>query len=326
MELIRGQHNLRQSHRGCVATIGNFDGVHLGHQAVLGQLAERATAEGLPALAVIFEPHPIEFFRPQQAPPRIMRLREKLQALRDHGLDRVLVLNFDQPLAAMSATTFISEMLVAALGIRHLVVGEDFRFGHQRAGDFTMLAAAGPQGGFSVAKTPVVRIGENRVSSTGVRRLLQAGALDQAAACLGRPYSITGRVRHGDKRGRTIGFPTANIGLHRVSACLSGVYAVEVDGIDGQPVPGMANVGSRPTVGGARPLLEVNLFDFQGDLYGRYLHVNFVKKLRDETRFDSFDGLRQQLVDDARLARKLLIPTTPAATPQTPDTLPDNSA
>jgi len=306
VELIRGLHNLRPAHRGCVATIGNFDGVHLGHQAVLGQLAERARAEGIPLLVMVFEPHPIEFLRPEQAPPRVMRLREKLQMLQTLGVERALVVKFDRAFSEISAEDFVSEVLVARLGVRHLVVGDDFRFGHRRGGDFELLSVAGKQAGFTVARTPLVRIGENRISSTALRSLLQQGNLEQAAAYLGRPYTISGRVEHGDKRGRTIGFPTANIGLHRRKICLSGVYAVRVDGVRGELLAGMANIGARPTVAGVRKLLEVNLFDFEGDLYGRHLHVNFVKRLRDETRFDSFEALREQLVEDARVARDLL--------------------
>ncbi len=303
MELIRGLHNLRPRHRGCVATIGNFDGVHLGHQAVLGQLAEKAGQLGLPTTVVTFEPHPQEWFFPDRAPPRLTRLREKLTALRRYSVDRVLVLRFDARLAAMEAAAFVERILVRGLGVRHLVVGDDFRFGRNRAGDFAFLRAMGARHGFDVVAMHSFRIEGERVSSTRIRQALAAGDMDTAEKLLGRPYRMCGRVAHGDRRGRGIGFPTANLHLHRRASPVLGVFAVEVFGVPGEPVPGVANVGVRPTVDGTCALLEVHLLDFAGDLYGRYVQVDFLHKLRDERRFASFEALRAQIRRDVEAAR-----------------------
>ena len=215
MELIRGLHNLRPHHHGCVATIGNFDGVHLGHQAVIGQLAEKGEALGLPTTVICFEPQPLEVFRPDEVPPRLTRLREKLQALKRYSVDRVLLIRFNQRFAAMTAEAFIDEVLVRGLGIRYLVVGDDFRFGKGRTGDFAMLQQAGQQHGFQVVSMHTFSVDGERVSSTRVRAALVNGELETAEKLLGRPYRMCGRVAHGDKIGRTIGIPTANIFLHR---------------------------------------------------------------------------------------------------------------
>jgi riboflavin kinase/FMN adenylyltransferase len=303
MELIRGLHNLRPRHHGCVATIGNFDGVHLGHQAVLGQLAEKADELLLPSLVITFEPQPQEFFAPDKATPRLTRLREKLKALPRYGVDRVLCLQFNQALASLPPDEFIKQILIEGLGVRYLVVGDDFRFGKGRAGDFAMLQRAGEQHGFPVVNMHTFNIEGERVSSTRVREALAKGDLDEAEKLIGRPYRMCGRVAHGDKRGRTIGFPTANIHLHRKATPVEGVFAVEMFGIEGEPVAGVANVGTRPTVDGTRSLLEVHLFDFDQDIYGKYIHVNFVHKLRDEERFDSFEELKKQILQDADDAR-----------------------
>ena len=311
MELIRGQHNLRSRHHGCVATIGNFDGVHLGHQAILRQLAEKAEVLALPTLVITFEPQPQEFFAPHTAPARLMRLREKLLALQTYGVMRVLCLEFDHRLAALPAWTFIQELLVAKLGIRYLVVGDDFRFGHHRQGDFELLRQAGQEYGFPVANTHSHSYNGQRVSSTRIREALARGELGLAERLLGRPYSICGRVAHGDKRGRTLGFPTANIHLHRRMTPLSGVYAVRLHGIGSDSTPGMANLGRRPTVNGMREQLEVHLFDFQQDIYGCQVQVDFLAFLRPERRFDSLDALRNQLHQDARQARAYFVDPAP---------------
>jgi len=303
MEFIRGLHNLRPRHRGCVATIGNFDGVHLGHQAVLGQLAEKSAELHLSAAVITFEPQPQEYFAPESSPPRLTRLREKITALGRFSVDRLLCLPFNDRLASFSADEFIRRVLVDGLGIRYLVVGDDFRFGRGRAGDFQALEAAGREYGFDVVSMHSFNIGGERVSSTAIREALTRGELGRAEQFLGRPYRMSGRVAHGDKRGRSIGFPTANIFLHRRSAPVQGVFAVEMFGIKGEPVPGVANVGSRPTVEGERSLLEVHLFDFSGDIYGCHVHVDFLHKLREERRFDSFDALKRQIELDAREAR-----------------------
>ncbi len=303
MELIRGLHNLRTHHRGCVATIGNFDGVHLGHQSVLGQLADKGGERGLPTTVITFEPQPREYFRPESSPPRLTRLREKLQALGRHSVDRVLVIHFNRAFAALMAQQFIDRVLVQGLGVRYLVVGDDFRFGCNREGDFGLLRQAGARHGFEVANMHSFCIDGERVSSTRIRRALLAGDLNEAEKLLGRPYRMSGRVAHGDKRGRTIGFPTVNIHLHRRATPVEGVFAVEMFGVPGEPVAGVANVGTRPTVDGTRSLLEVHLFDFDHDVYGAHVHVDFLHKLRDEARFESFDALMRQIRRDAEDAR-----------------------
>jgi riboflavin kinase / FMN adenylyltransferase len=304
MELIRGQHNLRPRHRGCVATIGNFDGVHLGHQAILAQLAGQAARLRLPRLVITFEPQPQEFFAGPHAPPaRLMRLREKLLALDGLGIERVLCLKFDHRLAAMPAEQFIEDLLIQRLGIRYLVIGDDFRFGHRRAGDFAMLVQAGQRHGFEVTDNHSYIVDGERVSSTRVRQTLAEGDLELAARLLGRPYDMCGRVAHGDRRGRTLGFPTANIHLHRRVTPVSGVYAVLMSGPDLRLWPGIANVGHRPTVAGVRERLEVHLLDFQGDLYGQHVKVDFLHYLRPEQRFASLADLQAQIQRDEHAAR-----------------------
>jgi riboflavin kinase/FMN adenylyltransferase len=303
MQIIRGIYNLKPEHHGCVATIGNFDGVHLGHQAVLGQLAEKADELGLPLVVVTFEPQPQEYFRPEQSPPRLTRFREKVQALRRYAVDRVLVLRFDKAFSQQSPDAFIQDLLVNGLGVKYLVIGDDFRFGKNRAGDFAMLQAAGQQHGFEVVNMHTFALDEQRVSSTRVREALGRGDLNEAEKLLGRIYRMSGRVAHGDKKGRTIGFPTANIHLHRKAIPLRGVFVVELYGVTGEPVPGVANLGTRPTVDGLRTLLEVHLFDFDRDIYGAHVHVDFLRKLRDERRFESFEALQAQILLDAEQAR-----------------------
>ncbi|MEJ2566400.1 MAG: bifunctional riboflavin kinase/FAD synthetase [Gammaproteobacteria bacterium] len=303
MELIHGLHNLRPRHRGCVATIGNFDGVHLGHQAVLGQLAERGAALGLPTAVITFEPHPREFFARDASPPRLSRFREKLQALRRFSVARVVCLRFNQALANMPAAMFIQRLLVEGLAVRYLVVGDDFRFGKGREGDFAMLNAAGREHGFQVAAMHTFNVDGIRVSSTRIREALAGDDLVTAEKLLGRSYRMCGRVVHGDERGRSIGFPTANIHLHRHSSPVSGVYAVEVFGLEKEPLAGVANVGARPTVGGMESRLEVHLFDFDDDIYGRYVNVEFLLKLRPERRFESLEELVAQISQDAAAAR-----------------------
>ncbi|MCU7906034.1 MAG: bifunctional riboflavin kinase/FAD synthetase [Candidatus Thiodiazotropha sp. (ex Epidulcina cf. delphinae)] len=307
MQLVRGLHNLKPDHHGCVATIGSFDGVHLGHQSVFRHLMEKGAELGLPTTVVTFEPQPREFFQPATAPARLTRLREKLQAIKETGVRRVVVLEFNNRLAAMPAEAFVGELLVQGLGVRFLSVGDDFRFGRGRRGDFELLQRMGGRHGFEVENMNTYKLDAGRVSSTRVRELLTEGDLQTAAQCLGRPYRICGRVAHGNKRGRTIGFPTMNVDLHRRVSPLQGAYAVKVDGLDKQRLPGVANIGVRPMVeGDTRYLLEVHLFDFDRSVYGEHVTVEFVQKLRDEQRFDSFEALRQQILRDAAQAREIL--------------------
>ncbi|MBD3610428.1 MAG: bifunctional riboflavin kinase/FAD synthetase, partial [Gammaproteobacteria bacterium] len=300
MQLIRGLHNLRPEHRGCVITIGNFDGVHLGHQEVLAQVADKAAELCLPSVLMTFEPYPSEFFQTGEIPPRLTRFREKMEALRRFSIERILSLRFDQKLSALKAEDFIRQILVDQLGARYVVIGDDFRFGKGRKGDFAMLKAAGEAHNFDVASMRTFEIMGDRVSSTRIRHALQSDELEFADQLLGRPYRMSGRVAHGDKRGRTIGYPTANIHLHRQASPLNGVYAVEMLGIRGEPVPGVANIGVRPTVSGSRAQLEVHLFDFNDDIYGRHVQVEFRKKLRDEQRYESFVDMKAQIDADAQ--------------------------
>ena len=306
MRLIRGLHNLRDRDRGCVATIGNFDGVHLGHRSVFQRLLERGRALGLPATVITFEPQPMEFFNPDGAPARLTRLREKVAAIADDGIERIMLLEFGSRLAAMDARAFVDRLLVQGLGVRFLLVGDDFRFGHNRTGDFALLRSVGAEQGFEVENLHTIKHADERVSSTRIREALARGDLEQARHLLGRPYRICGRVAHGDKRGRTIGFPTANIHLHRRVSPVTGVYAVWVCGVGDDALPAVANVGKRPTVGGVDSRLEVHLFDFDGDLYGAHLQVEFWLKLRDEQRFESFNALKEQIARDAAAARQYL--------------------
>ncbi|HIZ49854.1 MAG TPA: bifunctional riboflavin kinase/FAD synthetase [Candidatus Pseudomonas excrementavium] len=303
MELVRGLHNLRPHHRGCVATIGNFDGVHAGHQAILKRLSRHAARLGLPGCVVIFEPQPREYFAPHSAPPRLTRLRDKLALLEEQGVDRVLCLAFNRRLRELSADEFIQQVLIDGLGVKHLEVGDDFRFGCDRAGDFALLQARGQQQGFTVESASTVAESGERISSSRVRQVLAEGDFAQAERLLGRPFSITGRVLHGQKLGRTLGAPTANVQLKRISAPLNGVYRVSVE-LDGTRHIGAANIGSRPSVDGdGQAHLEVHLLDFDGDLYGRRITVVFHEKLRDERKFDSLDELQAAIKADFATAR-----------------------
>jgi len=307
MQLVRGLHNLRPKHRGCVATIGNFDGVHLGHQSVFRHLLEKGAGMQLPTTVITFEPQPREFFQGPAAPARLTRLREKLQAIQEVGVERVVVLEFNTRLAAMPAERFVEELLVDGLGTRFLSVGDDFRFGSGRQGDFGLLQRMGRDHGFEVENMNTYRLDADRVSSTRIRELLTQGDFATANQYLGRPYRICGRIGHGDKRGRSIGFPTLNVNLHRRVSPLHGVYAVRVAGLEAESVPGVANIGVRPTVeGDTRYLLEVHLFGFDRSVYGEHISVEFVRKLRDEQRFESFEALRRQILLDADAAKTIL--------------------
>lgn len=308
MELVHGLHNLREKHKGCVLTIGKFDGVHLGHKAVLSQLILQARKRNLPATVMVFEPQPEEVFFPTKAPARLSTLRDKYASLKMIGIDRLICVKFNQVFAAQSPAHFVEGLLVKQLGVDFLVVGDDFRFGKGRQGDFVMLTEAGKQHGFSVVNTASFRLKESRISSTAIRNSLKAGDFKTSAEMIGAPFAITGKVIHGEKRGRTIGFPTANVLLKRLHTPISGVFAVRVE-VGGEILNGVANIGHRPTVDGTRSQLEVHLFDFQDDLYGKTISVVPTKKLREEQKFDSFEILKQQIVDDAKQARAALQPS-----------------
>jgi riboflavin kinase/FMN adenylyltransferase len=287
-----------------VLAIGNFDGLHLGHCALLERLTGKARQLGLPASVLTFEPHPRELFAPEQAPARLTSLREKLGLLADQGIDRAYVLHFSRKLAALTAAEFIEKVLVRGLAIKHLIVGDDFRFGRGRAGDFGMLREAGNAHGFSVEAMPTIDIGGERVSSSAVREALAAGNLEHAARLLGRPYCISGRVVHGGEIGTRIGYPTANIQLKRKRVPLTGVFAATVGGLGERRVSGAASLGVRPTLGaGLQPVLEVHLFDFNRRIYGEHVSVHFLHKLRDEEKFVSLDALSAQIGRDVTAIR-----------------------
>ena len=305
MELIRGLHNIRERHKGCVLTIGKFDGVHLGHQAVLKNLVEKAREMQLPATVMVFEPQPEEVFNPTGAPARLSRLRDKYQQLKQSGVDRLVCIRFDRRFSQMSAREFVEELLVGKLGIRFLVVGDDFRFGKGRTGDFAMLKREGELCGFDVVSTRSFRLQDCRISSTAIREALAESDFERAQAMLGRPFSIVGKVVHGDKKGRTLGFPTANVLLKRCRTPVAGVFAVRVR-LNGTDHDGVANIGNRPTVNGQRSQLEVHLFDIDKNLYGRTIEVQLIAKIRDEQKFDSLQALQQQIRQDASQARALL--------------------
>ncbi|MAL48355.1 MULTISPECIES: bifunctional riboflavin kinase/FAD synthetase [unclassified Methylophaga] len=308
-KIIRGLYNLPDPAQGCVATIGNFDGVHLGHQAVLTQLAMKADMLNLPAVVITFEPQPFEYFVPEKAPARLSRFREKVEALRAYSIQKLCVLRFNRQLAEMQAETFIQKLLVEGLNVRYLVVGDDFRFGKDRQGDFALLQQVGKQQGFQVVNMHTFAIDDMRVSSTRIREALQDGDLAVAEKLLGRPYRMSGRVAHGDKRGRKMGYPTANIHLHRAKVPLNGVYAVQLYGIDEEPVNGVANIGVRPTISGSdKALLEVHLFDFKRDIYGEHVQVYFLKKLREEQKFASLEQLIEQIHIDSAQAKSFFQP------------------
>jgi riboflavin kinase/FMN adenylyltransferase len=314
MELVRGLHNLDAGTRagtpapspGCAVAIGNFDGVHLGHQALIRTARARAAELGIASSVLTFEPYPREYFDAPNAPARLMRLREKCAALASLGVDRLVVARFDARLQTQRPAEFVERVLVRGLGARHVVVGEGFRYAARREGTVDTLREAGGRHGFGVDAVPAVTLDGERVSSTRVRAALAAGDLDAARRLLGRPFRLSGRVIGGERLGRTLGYPTANLRLHRERLPLQGIYAVRVGGIGPRARDAVASLGTRPTVAGVEPLLEVHVFDFDGDLYGCRLDVDFVAKLRDEEKFGSLDALVAQMDVDARRAREIL--------------------
>ncbi|MCT6698564.1 bifunctional riboflavin kinase/FAD synthetase [Rheinheimera sp. 4Y26] len=303
MELIRGLHNIKPGHRDCVLTIGNFDGVHLGHQAVLAQVKQIAAALDLPAVVMVFEPQPLELFKPEAAPARLTRFREKYHWLARLGLDRLLCVNFNADFAGQEPQAFIEQLLLGKLGVRHLIVGDDFCFGKNRAGNFALLQQAAAKYGFGLTSTASLKQDDQRVSSTLIRQALEQNDLTQAEQMLGRPFSLMGRVRHGEKVGRQLGFPTANVWLYRNKLPVRGVYAIEAFTAHGH-FHGVANIGARPTLQGKQEQLEAHFFDFQGDLYGQQIEVLLRHKLRAERKFASLAELQQQIQLDAAAARQ----------------------
>ncbi len=305
MQLVRGIHNIQPDDHGCVLTIGNFDGVHLGHQRVIKALVEKAKALDCVAAVLVFEPQPQEIFSPETAPARLCRLRDKYSLLAKLGVQRFICVNFTHKFANISAEAFIEHLLVNKLGIKHLIIGDDFHFGKNRVGNFTMLKEAGQQYGFNVSDTQSYKMSDCRVSSTAIRQALQHDKLDDVKNMLGREYSIIGRVFHGDKRGRQLGFPTANVLLKRRKSPLTGVFAVKINTEFGL-FDGVANIGARPTVSGIRQQLEVHLFDFNENLYGQCIEVIIKKKLREVMKFDSLAALTEQISKDSEQAKTTL--------------------
>lgn len=307
MQLIRGFYNLANHSvlaNGCILSIGNFDGVHLGHQQILARLINKSAELGLPSVVMLFEPQPREFFAKKagdltarNVPARLMRLRDKLKYLEKSGVDFVLCVRFSERFAKLTAEEFIQDLLVKQLKVRYLSVGDDFRFGAKRAGDYHTLQEAGKSFNFTVEESHTHSFEQNRISSSLIRELLQKDELSLVKKLLGKPYSVAGRVAHGNKLGRTIGFPTANIMLNRLVVPIHGVYAVKVETKTGIH-QGIANIGNRPTINGTKPLLEVHIFDFNRSIYGEAIEVSFVKKLRDEVKFSNFEALKQQIQRD----------------------------
>ncbi|GAA5006869.1 bifunctional riboflavin kinase/FAD synthetase [Pseudoluteimonas lycopersici] len=304
--VFRDLHGAPGGPRGSVACIGAFDGLHLGHRALVRQAVARARELDADAVAVSFEPLPREFFAKDRKPPRLMLPRAKIEGLRDLGADVVGLLRFDAKLAAMPAEDFVRELLVERLGVREAWVGPGFRFGHGRAGDLALLQRMGADNGFAANEIAPVSLDGERASSTRIRAALAAGDFDSAERLLGRRYAIGGHVVHGKQLGRTLGFPTANLRFGGKAPALRGIYATLVHGVGGAPMPSVSSFGTRPTVDGVEPLLEAHLFDFDGDLYGKRIEVEFVAKLRDEEKFPDLPSLVAQMHRDEAQARAIL--------------------
>lgn len=302
MELIQGFNQIQPRHQGCVVSIGNFDGVHRGHQRLLTKTRKLAQELNAPALLITFEPAPREFFG--KPSPRLSRLREKALWLSHYGLEHLLCLRFNRQLATLPATQFISKYLIEGLKIKALIAGDDFHFGYQRIGDFDLLLEAGRRIGFDAEYIPALIHNEQRISSNLIRETLQRGNIALATELLGHPYTLCGRIMHGDKQGRTLGFPTANIPLWRKVLPLSGVFVVKVHGIEPTPLFGVANIGTRPTLDKKQAMLEVHIFNFNQNIYGRMVRVDILHKLRDEHKFASVNALKTQIAMDMENAQE----------------------
>ncbi len=311
MDWCRDLRNPARGKASVVVAIGNFDGFHLGHQQLIKTLKARSRELSLKSTVVTFEPHPQTYFQPDIRLNRLSSVREKLELFRDYGVERVIALRFNEQLASLSADDFVRKYLVESLSASHVVVGYDFGFGEGRSGTAESLQALGDTYGFGVSRVAAVSIDGEKIGSSRVREALQIGDLALAARLLGRPYAISGRVLYGDQRGRTWGFPTANLLVERHNPPLRGVFAVEVEGVAEGLLPGVANLGFRPTVGGDRLLLEVHLINFSGIFYGDRVRVIFRKRIRAETKFDSFDALKEQIRKDTLAAAAWLTENQP---------------
>ena len=303
MNLLRGNNQLGCISTPTIATVGNFDGVHLGHQEIIKYVVANAQQHNLTSTLISFEPTPKEFFLKDKAPARIYSWRDKFEVIESFQIDHFVCLKFDVALANMQASNFVQDILVAALNIKKIIVGDDFRFGHERAGDIQLLREMGSKLGFDVEDKATIVLADTRISSSLIRKKLVAGEFEQVQALLGRPFVINGRVFHGEKKGRAIGFPTANILLHRHVSPIRGVFIVTANCKD-QIWKGVANIGTKPTVNGQREQLEVHLFDCTQDLYGQRLKVKFLVKLRDEQKFSSLDTLKHQISLDVQQAKQ----------------------
>ena len=306
MDLIRGRQNFSSSTKPSVVSIGNFDGVHLGHLRLIEMLHREAHRAGVPATVLTFDPHPHEFFSAETAPPRLSTFRGKLEQLNKAGVDKVVCLRFNALLARMSAEEFVKVYLINGLGVRALIVGDDFRFGRDRKGDFSLLQEMGRQADFAVSSVETFVVDGHRVSSSRIRQILQDADFPLAERLLGRPFTVAARVAHGDKRGRTWGFPTANLMIRHSNLPVGGVYAATVSRYAGERLHGVVNVGFRPTVGGKRFLVEVHLLNYDERLYGQRLTVEFRHKIRPEKHFESFDHLKAQIGRDIGEAHEFL--------------------
>ncbi len=308
MQLVRTSQSFpfQRVSGGSVVTVGAFDGLHLGHQKLLARVFELASDAELSTIVMSFEPTPKEFFSAASPPARLMRFREKYDALRAAGIDIFYCPTFNEAMRDISAATFIRHLLVHTLNAKHLVIGDDFQFAKNREGNVEQLKRAGRVLDFSVEQVPSVIVDGVRASSTAIRDALWGGDLKRASVLLGRPYRMSGRVIPGQRLGRDLGYPTANVNLQRRQSAVMGIFAVQVSGIGDAPLKGVASVGTRPTFGGVKPLLEVHLFDFDGDIYGEYIHVDFIARLREERKFDSADALIDQMHIDSRQAREIL--------------------
>lgn len=291
---------------GSVVTIGAYDGLHLGHEQLLERVKAAAADRGLPSVVMSFEPTPREFFSSANPPARLMRFREKFEALADHGIDLFYCPRFDARMRDISADDFIRRILVHGLGARHIVIGDDFRFAARREGTLEHLQRAGRALDYSLEQVPSVIVDGIRVSSTAIRDALGEGALPTATALLGRPYRMSGKVVMGERIGRKLGYPTANVDLRRKQSAVMGIFAVRVRGLAGGVKDAVASVGSRPTFNGAKPLLEVHIFDFDEDIYGEYIHVDFIERLRGQVKYDEVEELVAQMHRDADNAKSVL--------------------
>ncbi len=308
MRLVRHINDLpfAELNAGSVITIGAYDGLHLGHEQLLARVNSASRDLGLTSVVMSFEPTPREFFAGPTPPARLMRFREKYDALAGHGIDIFYCPRFNAQMRDIAGDAFIRRILVHGLSARHVVVGDDFRFASKREGTLQHLQRAGRALGFGIEQVPSIKVGDVRVSSTAIREALWGGELKQATALLGRPYRMSGKIVMGEKVGRTLGYPTANVDLRRKQSAVMGIFAVRVQGLPGGPKDAVASVGTRPTFDGTKPLLEVHLFDFNQDIYGEYIHVDFISRLRGEIKYDSVDELVAQMHRDADNAKSIL--------------------